>query len=216
MTWRVAKAQVGRDGGADAPGGQVLLGFKAAPQLTGIVPGSCGQEGGVAWRQLSGLPKSRSSWTSSSPGRKPGSAFQPPQSLRQAEVLDALDEVQHVPSQATAKAVEPLGVGVHREAALRLLVEGADALADSAPSPELYTGRLHGIAQGMSRLQRWNVDCCICYDHDAPPVRGRRPRRLRRETILPGRQRIPSAATTSSIPPSARGARAAARPVPWL
>ena len=150
------------------------------------------------------------------PGRKPWPAVQPPEGLRQTQVLQTLDEVQHVASEAAAEAVEAFRVGVHREAALRLLVEGADALAYPASSSELHTGRLHGIAQGMSRLQGWNVDRCICYDHDAPPVRGLSPRRLRRDTILPGRQSIPNAATTSSIPPSARGTRAAARPVPWL
>ena len=47
----------------------------------------------------------------------------------------------------------------------------------------------------------------------APP-KGRSPRRLRVETTFPGRQRIPSAETTSSIPPWPVGTRAAARPTP--
>ena len=41
-------------------------------------------------------------------------------------------------------------------------------------------------------------------------------RRLRRETTLPGRQRIPRTAAISSVPPSPVGTSAAARPVPWL
>ena len=45
--------------------------------------------------------------------------------------------------------------------------------------------------------------------------KGRRPRRLRSDTSLPGRQRIPSAETTSSVP-SPWGASAAALPFPWL
>ena len=60
------------------------------------------------------------------------------------------------------------------------------------------------------------VNRCLRYDHHAPPFRGRRPRRLRPETTLPGGQRIPRTAATSSVPPSSVGTRAAALPVPWL
>ena len=45
---------------------------------------------------------------------------------------------------------------------------------------------------------------------------GLSPRRLRPETTLPGRQRIPRTAATSSVPPSPWGTSAAARPVPWV
>ena len=47
-------------------------------------------------------------------------------------------------------------------------------------------------------------------------AKGRSPRRMRRETSLPGRQRIPRTAATSSVPPSPVGTRAAACPAPWL
>ena len=69
------------------------------------------------------------------------------------------------------------------------------------------------------------VNRCLRYDSAGPLsgqgrgqafARGRRPRRLRSETSLPGRQRIPRTAATSSVPPSSVGTRAAARPVPWL
>ena len=46
-------------------------------------------------------------------------------------------------------------------------------------------------------------------------AKGRRPRRLRRETDLPAFQRIPRAAATSSEP-SPLGIRTAARPAPGL
>ena len=69
------------------------------------------------------------------------------------------------------------------------------------------------------------VNRCLRYDSTGPLsgqgrgqafARGRRPRRLRPETSLPGRQRIPRTAATSSVPPSSVGTRAAALPVPWL
>ena len=69
------------------------------------------------------------------------------------------------------------------------------------------------------------VNRCLRYDSAGPLsgqgrgqalAKGRRPRRLRPETTLPDRQRIPRTAATSSVPPSPVGARAAARPVPWL
>ena len=47
-------------------------------------------------------------------------------------------------------------------------------------------------------------------------AKGRSPRRLRPETTLPGRHRIPRTAATSSVPPFPAGARAAACPAPWL
>ena len=189
--------------------------FKTTPQLSGVEPRRRGQQGGVAGRQRRRLPPRRWGWTNRGPWRKPWAAVQLPDGLRERQVLRAPEEVQHVAPQSAAKAVEPLGVGIHRETAFNLFVKGADALADPAPSSESYAGGLHNVAKGMSRLQGGDVDRPVRYDHDAPPVRGRRPRRLRWETILPGRQRMPRAATTSSIPP-ARVARAAARPVPWL
>ena len=69
------------------------------------------------------------------------------------------------------------------------------------------------------------VNRCLRYDSVGPLSgqgrgqafpRGLSPRRLRRETSLPGFQRIPRTAATSSVPPSPVGTRAAARPVPWL
>ena len=68
------------------------------------------------------------------------------------------------------------------------------------------------------------VNRCLRYDSAGPLsgqgrgqafAKGRRPRRLRRETALPGSQRIPSTATTSRAP-SPVGTSAAALPVPWL
>ena len=47
-------------------------------------------------------------------------------------------------------------------------------------------------------------------------AKGRSPRRLRSETTLPGRHRIPRTAATSSVPPFPAGTRAAACPAPWL
>ena len=69
------------------------------------------------------------------------------------------------------------------------------------------------------------VNRCLRYDSAGPLsgqgrgqafAKGRRPRRLRPETSLPGFQRIPRTASTSSVPPSPVGTRAAALPVPWL
>ena len=68
----------------------------------------------------------------------------------------------------------------------------------------------------LALRQRRDVNGSVGYDHHAPPFRGRRPRRLRPETTLPGGQRIPRTAATSSVPPSSVGTRAAALPVPWL
>ena len=68
------------------------------------------------------------------------------------------------------------------------------------------------------------VNRCLRYDSARPLsgqgrgqafAKGRRPRRLRRETALPGSQRIPRTAATSSVP-SPLGTRVAARPAPWL
>ena len=100
---------------------------------------------------------------------------------------------------------------------------GADAdIADAtdstytltAPTAQPHPGGLHRIAQGVAGLQRGDVH--VGRDHHALPFRGRRPRRLRPERTLPGRQRIPRTAATSSVPPSPVGTSAAARPVPWL
>ena len=69
------------------------------------------------------------------------------------------------------------------------------------------------------------VNRCLRYDSAGPLSgqgrgqafpRGLSPRRLRRETMLLSRQRIPRTAATSSVPPSPVGTRAAALPVPWL
>ena len=69
------------------------------------------------------------------------------------------------------------------------------------------------------------VNRCLRYDSARPLfgqdrgqafAKGLSPRRLRPETTLPGRQRIPRTAATSSVPPSPVGTRAAALPVPWL
>ena len=60
------------------------------------------------------------------------------------------------------------------------------------------------------------VNRCLRYDSAGPLsgqgrgqafAKGRSPRRLRSETTLPGSQRIPSTAATSSVPPSSVGTR---------
>ena len=68
---------------------------------------------------------------------------EPPDRLRQAQALEALEEVQHVAALAAAEAVPALGVAVHREAALALFVEGADALADAPPATKSDTRSFH-------------------------------------------------------------------------
>ena len=94
-----------------------------------------------------------------------------------------------------------------------LVVEGADALAYPAPSPETNAGGLHRVAKRVAAVNaRLSM---LAATHHGPPASGRRPRRLRPETTLPGRQRIPSTATTSRVP-SSLGTSAAALPVPWL
>ena len=212
---RVAEAETQGGVKSDAPRGQVLPCRRAAPELPGVEPDRRRQQGRVPWgqRDCPGTPGRNR--TRGCPGSKPWAAVQPPDRIGQAQVLDPLDEVQHVAAQAAAEAVPPLTIAVHREAALGLVVEGTDALADPAPSPESDARRLNRVAQGVTGLQRRDVNGSVGYDHHAPPLRGRRPRRLRRETALPGSQRIPRTAATSSEP-SSLGTRAAARPAPWL
>ena len=70
-------------------------------------------------------------------------AAKPSYCLPQAEPLGTLREVQHVAGGTAAETVEALGVGVHREAALALVVKGTDALAYPAPSPEPDARSLH-------------------------------------------------------------------------
>ena len=184
------------------------------PEPSGVEARRRRQQGRVVGRQRGGPRTPRSGWTNGGPGRKPWAAVQPRDGLWQAQVLGPPDEVQHVAALAAAEAVEPLRVGVHREASLRLVVERADALADPAPSPEPHPGGLHRVAQGVTGLQRGDVH--VGRDHHAPPLRGRSPRTLRSETTLPGCQRIPRTAATSNVPPFPVGTSAAARPVPWL
>ena len=92
--------------------------------------------------------------------------------------------------------------------------KGQTSWQNPAPSPQSHARRLHRVALRVSG---------VCYDYVGPAPnpdrgqafsRGRRSRRLRRDTTLPGRQRIPRTATTSSVP-SPRGTSAAALPVPW-
>ena len=116
--------------------------------------------------------------------------------------IDPLDEVQHVSAQPAAEAVPPFRVGVHREAALRLVVKGAESLADPAPSPQPARPDASTVSpKGMPRLQRGDVDVGRT-TITRLRVRGRSPRRLRRETTFPGSQRIPMTAATSSAPSS--------------
>ena len=210
---RIAETEAGCGDRADAPRGQVLPRFCVTPEPSGVEARRRRQQCGVPGSQRGGPRTPRSGWTNGGPGRKPGAAVQPRDGLRQRQPLGLLDEVQHVAAQTAAEAVEPLRIGVHREAALHLVVEGADALADPAPSPEPHSRRLHRVAQRVPGLQRGDVH--VGRHHHAPPARGRSPRRLRPETTLPGRQRIPRTAATSSVP-SPWGTSADARPVPWL
>ena len=214
MSRRVAKAQPYCRIGSYSPCGEVLPRFCVTPDLTGVEARRGGQKGGVAWWQRGGPRPPRSGWTIGGPGRKPGAAVQPRDGLRQGQVIDPLDEVQHVAAQPASEAVPPFRVGVHREAALRLVVKGAEALADPAPSPEFDARRLDRVAQGATRLQRGDVDVG-CDHHARPFASGFNPRKLRRETTLPGHQLIPRTAATSSAP-SPVETRAAALPVPWL
>ena len=92
------------------------------------------------------------------------------------------------------------------------------------------SSRKKATARGPSRALKRPVasrvvNRCLRYDSAEPLsgqgrgqafARGRRPRRLRPETSLPGFQRIPRTAATSSVPPSSVGTKAAALPVPWL
>ena len=71
----------------------------------------------------------------------------------------------------------------------------------SPPSPSTCLGSALGLVS-------------IGYDHDSPPM-VLRPRRLRLDRVLPGCQRIPSTARTSTAP-SPYGASSAALPVSWL
>ena len=143
---------------------------------------------------------------------------EPPDRLGQAQALGALDEVQHVAALAAAEAVPALGVAVHREAALALLVEGADALADTPPATKRDARSFHHLGEEVAALEGGEVDRGGAGRgrHAGTPGRGRSPRRLRREVVLPGRQRIPRTASTSRELPSPRGASTAARPVPGL
>ena len=104
-------------------------------------------------------------------------------------------------------------------------VEWANAPANPAPSPETHVRRLNSVARLVPRLQRKDGTGSMGYDSARPLsdqsrgqafAKGLIPRRLRPETTLPGRQRIPRTAATSSVPPSPVGTRAAALPVPWL
>ena len=91
-----------------------------------------------------------------------------------------------------------------------------DPLAHAAPAAQPHARRLDHVAEQVALLERRDVHGRACGAHCAPPVaRGRRPRRLRRETSFPTGQRIPSTARTSSAPPGC-GASTAARPVPGL
>ena len=211
---RVAKAQSYCRIGSYSPCGEVLPRFCVTPEPTGVEARRRGQQGGVAGRQRDGPRTPRSGWAIGGHGRKPGAAVQPRDGLRQGQFLYPLDEVQHIAAEPAAEAVPPFRVGVHREASLRLLVKGAEALADPAPSPEFDARRLHRVAQGAARLQRGDVHVG-CDHHARPFASGFNPRKLRRETTLPGRQLIPRTAATSSAP-SPVGTRAAALPVPWL
>ena len=91
------------------------------------------------------------------------------------------------------------------------------------------SSRKKATARGPSRALKRPVasrvvNRCLRYDSAGPLsdqgrgqafAKGRRPRRLRRETALPGFQRIPRTAATSRAP-SPLGTSAAALPVPWL
>ena len=95
------------------------------------------------------------------------------------------------------------------------------------PFKQAQEGGDPGSKQGTEapRLPSRVVNRCLRYDSARPLsgqgrgqafAKGLSPRRLRPETTLPGRQRIPRTAATSSVPPSPVGTSAAALPVPWL
>ena len=92
-------------------------------------------------------------------------------------------------------------------------------LADDRGAPVGFEG------EGRAPFALRVVNRCLRYDSAGPLsgqsrgqafAKGLSPRRLRPETSLPGGQRIPRTAATSSVPPSPVGTRAAALPVPWL
>ena len=92
------------------------------------------------------------------------------------------------------------------------------------------SSRRKAATQGPSRALKRPfalrvVNRCLRYDSARPLsgqgrgqafAKGLSPRRLRPETTLPGGQRIPRTAATSSVPSSPVATRAAALPVPWL
>ena len=92
------------------------------------------------------------------------------------------------------------------------------------------SSRRKAATQGPSRALKRPfalrvVNRCLRYDSARPLsdqgrgqafAKGLSPRKLRPKTTLPGGQRIPRTAATSSVPSSPVGTRAAARPVPWL
>ena len=125
------------------------------------------------------------------------------------------------------------GVGVRgMEARRRAGGGGSDPSAGcclverSARSSSRRKAETRGPSRALKRpVASRVVNRCLRYDSAGPLsgqgrgqafARGRRPRRLRPETSLPGRQRIPRTAATSSVPPSSVGTRVAALPVPWL
>ena len=176
---REAEAQPQGGVHADAPGGKVPPRRRSAPKPPGVEPRRRRQQSRVPRRKNGGGRASLDGSTPPRGRRRSGgvnAAVQPPDRIGQAQALDALDEVQHVAAVTAAEAVELFGVAVHREAALGLIVEGADALADPAPSPEPHPRSLHRVSQGVAGLQRNQVHSPVGYDHDAPPLRGFRPR----------------------------------------
>ena len=90
---RVAEAEPQGGVKADAPGSQVHMSFGAVPEPTGVEPSRRRQQGGVSRRQRGVPSPPRSGWTSGGPRRKPWTAVQPRDGLRQGQAIDPLDEV---------------------------------------------------------------------------------------------------------------------------
>ena len=100
-------------------------------------------------------------------------------------------------------------------------------LVERSPCEQSQEGCAPGSKQGTEAPRLSHESSTVaCATPSAGPVSGQgrgqafakglSPRRLRPETTLPGRHRIPTTAATSSVPPFPVGTRAAACPAPWL
>ena len=146
---------------ADAPGRQLLTRLGAEKHRPEVKPHGRRQQRWVPLGNHGAALGRRGATCALGAATALGIGPDPPSSLCIAsgrlEALDPLHEVPHVSSLTAPKAKPSLGIAVHRKAAFGLLVEGTDALADSAPSPQLHARRLHHIFQGMAAFESHQV-----------------------------------------------------------